>query len=62
MGRLGTGRNRKARSRLMCLGNCKNVWGKKGIVSDEAEEEARDQPFMGFMLWAMRRNQGFILS
>ena len=33
-----------------------------GMVRDEAEELVSDQPLEGFMLWAMRRSQGFILS
>lgn len=32
------------------------------MVRDEAEEVVRDQLFEVFMLWAMRRSQGFIVS
>lgn len=33
-----------------------------GVVRGEADEEDGDQPLEGFILWVMRRSQGFILS
>lgn len=46
----------------MYSGNCQNEWDWRGVVRSEAEEEERAQSLEGFIPWAVRRRQGFIIS